>query len=87
MVYRISRNRPPGNSGMATGAGRGTGDMRVALAGGNGAVVTGNTGADHLRMIHFQRRLERSSHMTTLATVAASDVTQILASRIRAVMA
>ena len=62
-------------------------DMVDHLAGGDTAVMAGETGTDYLGVIHLAGRLEGRSHVAALALRAGKNMRQVLAGGDTAVMA
>ena len=71
---------------MAVIAGITTGDVSWMLADGGDTIMTGTTGAEHLRVIDGVGRHPQRVVVTVLADVGGTDMRRVLTGRLSAVM-
>ena len=86
-VHMVKVRRRPGVSRVAVITVVATGKVRRVLAFCRHAIVAGETGANHLRMVDHVGRRKRRNVMTIFADVCGVDVSRVLANGIGAVMA
>ena len=86
-VHMVKVRRRPGVSRVAVITVVATGKVRRVLAFCRHAIVAGEAGANHLRMVDHVGRRKRRNVMTIFADVCGVDVSRVLANGIGAVMA